>query len=115
MTPLGIALRKKYLSPKEALIALGLDENLIGRAGPDVVVSDENPFTKEKTMTRKEKKLEARAAALKVAQDAGIDKTELARILLASDADVAKEDDKDDKANPAVDADDQREDESDED
>jgi len=84
----------------------------IGRAGPDVVVSDENPFTKEKTMTRKEKKLEARAAALKVAQDAGIDKKELARILLASDADVAKEDDKD---TPAVDGDDQREDESDED
>ena len=115
MTPLGIALRKKYPSPKEALIALGLDENLIGRAGPDVVVSDSNPFNEEKTMTRKEKKLEARAASLKVAQDAGIDKKELVRILLASDADVDNDKDDDKKDKPAIDEDEQREDESDED
>jgi hypothetical protein len=118
MSKLIESLKAKFKKPEDAIRALGLDEKLleIGRAGPDVVVSDENPFTKETTMTRKEKRLEARAAALKVAQDAGIDKKELARILLASDADVAKEDDTDDKsdkANPAVDADEQREDESD--
>ena len=57
MTPLMVALRKKYKTPIEAIIALGLDPKLIekGRAGPDVVVGDSKeikPMAAAKPMTR---------------------------------------------------------------
>lgn len=87
----------------------------IGRAGPDVVVSDENPFIEETIMTRKEKKAEARAAALEIAKDAGIDKKELARLLLASDAESDKEPESPEGGAKKPAQDEQRDDESDED
>ena len=56
MTPLSEALRKRFKTPQEALVALGLDEKLLkdGRAGDDVVVCDskENVMTKT-VLTRK--------------------------------------------------------------
>jgi hypothetical protein len=56
----------------------------IGRAGSDVVVADENPFINNQEgfiMTRKDKLVIAHAAAIKIAQDAGISKKELAKLL----------------------------------
>ena len=35
MTKLGEALRKKYKTPKDALLALGLDESLLGESAPN--------------------------------------------------------------------------------
>lgn len=82
----------------------------VGRAGPDVVVSDENPFLKGNDMDKA--KQEARAAAIKIAEDAGLKPEDLAK-LLAGDADP--KDPEGGAPNPAKDEDAQREDESDED
>ena len=87
----------------------------VGRAGPDVVVGDSNPFTTTEKSTMKKNRIALLTAALiasvgpLLAQDASIKPEELAQKLsLALDAEPD-----DDKKKPAEDSDEQGDDESD--
>jgi hypothetical protein len=89
----------------------------VGRAGPDVVVGDSNPFTTTEKSTMKKNRIALLTAALVasvgplLAQDASIKPEDLAKKLsLALDAEPD-----DDKKKPAEDSDEQGDDESDED
>ena len=97
MTPLGAALRKKFKTPREAMIALGLDARLLtveGRAGPDVVVGDSKRTGVDMAKPAPSRKAAVMEGALfaylrpKLAQDAKVDfKPILANV---TDANFAK-------------------------
>lgn len=68
MNELLKALRAKFKSPQEALVALGVDPALVevGRAGPDVVVADSNPFVTQRKDTPAMKQTKLGKALIKV-------------------------------------------------
>ena len=84
-----------------------------GRAGPDVVVSDSNPFSKELSM--KQKRVSALMAALvsnlgpALATDAKIEEKDVEKVLIALDAESDEKDEKDEKKAVAEDDDDEDE------
>jgi hypothetical protein len=90
----------------------------IGRAGSDVVVADsmQNLINQkeEMTMTRKEKMVLAHAAAIKIAQDAGISRKDLAKLLGLDAESVSKLPDEPKLKGASDEDDEKREDESDE-
>lgn len=90
-----------------------------GRAGPDVVVADSNPFKGNTEMTKAQRLIAAKAGArtalagLLIAQDADLSLLDKLLAKLAMDADDDKDDKGDDKKKPALDEGDDDEEEDD--